>query len=336
MSKLTNIFRKWGIVKSYTKNIELSSLPKKSAPRELIKLQEPTMIEPVNPLVPVIEVKEPMHVETKGLLIAPPVVIFRNVTKKFGEKVAIQDVNFEVADIPNFGEMIAIVGPSGCGKSTILKILAGLEPYFPQTSGDVLIRLDPVTGPGIDRGVVDQKYSLLPNLTVLDNIAFGLKINGVEKRERHEKAMEWVKKIGLEGNEHRFPQELSGGMQQRVSLAATLILHPKIILMDEPFGALDPKNRMRMQEMLVSLWKEIESTIFIVTHDMAEAVYLGDRVFRMESKPGRLVEILQVPRPDVSPEEMRKEKWFFDVVSELSDRVENSREASGRLSALPR
>jgi len=280
---------------------------------------------------PIVEVinKEPK------MLPAAHVVIFENVTKQFGDKVAIKDVSFKVADIPNKGELISIVGPSGCGKSTILKIIAGLQPHFPHTSGSVLVRLSPVSGPGIDRGVVDQKYSLLPHLTVLDNIAFGLMLGGMSKKQRRAQAKEWVSKIGLDGSELKYPHELSGGMQQRVSLAATLIMHPSIILMDEPFGALDPKNRMKMQELLISLWKEIESTVFIVTHSMEEALYLGDRVFRMESNPGRLVEILTVPRPDCSPEEMRKEKWFFDAVSDLTNRVETSKVASGKLAALP-
>jgi len=123
-------------------------------------------------------------------------------------------------------------------------------------------------------------------------------------------------------------------MQQRVSLASTLILEPRILLMDEPFGALDPKTRLKMQELLVQLWKEIEATIFIVTHSMEEAVYLGDRIFRMESDPGRLVEVLEAPRPDVSPEEMRKEVWFSEMVQELLQRVEQSSGVQGELKAL--
>src|SRR5262249_15708219 len=156
-----------------------------------------------------------------------------------------------------------------------------------------------------DRGMVDQKYSLMPHLTVRDNIAFGLMLRGVTQRERQARACDWAKKVGLDGCEDKYPSELSGGMQQRVSIAATLILEPKILLMDEPFGALDPKIRMQMQELLVQLWREQESTVFIVTHSVEEAVYLGDRVLRMIPKPGRLAEVLQLPRPDMSPEAMR-------------------------------
>ena len=271
--------------------------------------------------------KEPL------LLEKPAIITFEHVTKRFGDKIAIKDVSFEIIDLPKTGEMISIVGPSGCGKSTILRIIAGLTPQFPHTEGNVRIMGDVISGYGVDRGLVDQKYSLLPHLTVAENVSFGLKLRGVGRKDRIEKAMTWVKKISLEGSENKFPHELSGGMQQRVSLAATLILEPKILLMDEPFGALDPKTRLKMQELLVGLWKELESTVLLVTHSMEEAVYLGDRVFRMEANPGRLVEILKVPRPDMSPEEMRKKTWFNDIVQDLLHRIETGSDAKGKLKA---
>lgn len=276
--------------------------------------------------------------ETKLLEAFKPEVIvsFREVTKLFEDKIAIKDITFDVVDIPDQGELISIVGPSGCGKSTILRIIAGLEPQFPPTSGKALVMGKDIIGPCRNRGVVDQKYSLLPNLTVVDNISFGLKLQGVKRKERKDRAMEWTKKVGLEGSENKYPHELSGGMQQRVSLASTLILEPQIILMDEPFGALDPKTRLKMQELLVQLWREIEATIFLVTHSMEEAVYLGDRIFRMESNPGRLVEILEAPRPTIPPEEMRKQPWFSEMVSEILERVEKSSGAQGELKALQR
>ncbi len=253
-------------------------------------------------------------------------MVFRNVTKKFGEgadaKVAIEDVSFLVHDLPNMGELIAVVGPSGCGKSTLLRIIAGLSPHFPPTSGEVRVFGKPVQEPGSDRGLVDQKYSLLPHLTVLDNIGFGLKLRGVPKTERRARACEWVKKVGLEGSEMKYPSELSGGMQQRVSIAATLILGPKILLMDEPFGALDPRIRLRMQELLLQLWNEQQGTVFLVTHSVEEAVYLGDRVFVMGAKPGRLLEILQVPRPNESPETARRKPWFINFTQDLLHRLE--------------
>jgi len=176
--------------------------------------------------------------------------------------------------------------------------------------------------PGPDRGLVDQKYSLLPHLRVAENIAFGLKLRGVNRRERLDRAQEWVKKVGLEGFEDKFPSELSGGMQQRVAIAATLILRPRILLMDEPFGALDPGIRLRMQELLIKLWNEQQGTVFLVTHSVEEAVYLGDRVFLMAAKPGRLVEIIKVPRPAEPPEESRRKPWFINFCQGLLRRLE--------------
>ena len=161
----------------------------------------------------------------------------------------------------------------------MLRIIAGLKPHFPATSGEVLVLNKPVSEPGPDRGLVDQKYSMLPHLNVIQNVAFGLKLRGVARSERLDRSDEWIKKVGLEGCEKKFPSELSGGMQQRVAIAATLILQPRILLMDEPFGALDPGIRLRMQELLIQLWNEQQSTVFLVTHSVEEAVYLGDRVF---------------------------------------------------------
>jgi len=270
----------------------------------------------------------------------PELVVFKNVTKKFGEgpqaKVALQDISFVVHDLPNVGELIAVVGPSGCGKSTLLRMLAGLTPHFPQTSGEIIAFGKAIEKPGSDRGMVDQKYSLMPHLSVVENIAFGLMLRGMARRERMEHAHEWIKKVGLEGAESKYPSELSGGMQQRVSIAATLVLGPKILLMDEPFGALDPKIRLNMQELLVQLWKEQQSTVFIVTHSVEEAIYLGDRVFRMAANPGRLVETLEVPRPDEPPEVMRKRPAFQEIVQELLRRLENDAPSGGGLAGSSR
>lgn len=258
---------------------------------------------------------------------APDVVTFTNVTKSFGSgaaaKVAVQDVSFTVEDKPGMGELVTIVGPSGCGKSTVLRIIAGLKPHFPPTTGGVFVQGRAVQQAGPDRGLVDQRYSLLPHLNVVQNIAFGLKLRGMEKDERLAKARAWVKKVGLEGSEWKYPSELSGGMQQRVAIAATLVLGPRILLMDEPFGALDPAIRLRMQELLIALWKEQQATVFLVTHSVEEAVYLGDRVFVMAAKPGRLVEILKVPRPDEPPEQSRRKPWFINFCQELLARLED-------------
>lgn len=261
----------------------------------------------------------------------PDVVVFKNVTKRFGNgadaKVALHDISFAVEDLPNIGELVTIVGPSGCGKSTMLRLIAGLKPHFPPSAGEVHVFGKPVQEAGPDRGLVDQKYSLLPHLTVLDNVAFGLKLRGVGRSERRERAQEWIKKVGLEGCERKYPSELSGGMQQRVAIAATLILQPRILLMDEPFGALDPGIRLRMQELLIQLWSEKEETVFLVTHSVEEAVYLGDRVFLMTANPGRLVEILKVPRPAEPPEEIRRKPWFINFCQALLRRLEEESSA---------
>lgn len=264
--------------------------------------------------------------EAKPSATPPDVVVFKNVHKTFGHgpeaKLALQDICFVVEDAPNVGELVTIVGPSGCGKSTLLRIIAGLKPHFPPSTGEVLVLGKPVKDAGPDRGLVDQKYSLLPHLNVVQNIAFGLKLRGVSRSERMASACEWVNKVGLEGSEKKFPSELSGGMQQRVAIAATLILEPRILLMDEPFGALDPGIRLRMQELLIQLWNERQGTVFLVTHSVEEAVYLGDRVFLMAANPGRLVEVMRVPRPAEPPEEIRRKPWFISFCQNLLRRLE--------------
>jgi NitT/TauT family transport system ATP-binding protein len=265
----------------------------------------------------------------------PELVAFEHVSKKFGgdAKVALQDVSFVVEDLPNVGELVTVVGPSGCGKSTLLRIIAGLPPHFPPTSGQARAFGKPIQVAGPDRGLVDQRYSLLPHLTVLDNIAFGLKLRGVARADRCAQAQEWIKKVGLEGAESRYPNELSGGMQQRVAIAATLILQPRILLMDEPFGALDPRIRLRMQELLIRLWTEQQGTVFLVTHSVEEAVYLGDRVFLMGDKPGRLLEVIRVPRPSEPPEQAKRKKWFIDFSQELLRRLEEETPTASKLQA---
>ncbi len=280
----------------------------------------------------------PEHAKSSPADPVPELVRFDKVTKSFGSgpeaRVAIQEVSFVVHDLPNTGELVAIVGPSGCGKSTVLRIIAALRPHYPPTSGEVKVFGKTIEQPGAERGMVDQKYSLMPHLTVLDNIAFGLRLRGVSAMERRARACEWAKKVGLEGTEGKYPSELSGGMQQRVAIAATLVLEPKILLMDEPFGALDPRIRMQMQALLVELWKEQQSTVFIVTHSVEEAIYLGDRVLRMAASPGRLVETLEVPRPDVPPEVMRTKPWFNELTQELLRRLETDAPASGVLPGI--
>ena len=265
--------------------------------------------------------------------VLPVVVEFHKVKKTFnpGRKnayTAINDVTFKVEDLPDKGEFITVVGPSGCGKSTILRLIAGLGPQHPATEGEVLLFGKPVTGPGADRGMVFQTYTSLDNRTVLDNVAFGLECRGVSRGHRHEQARHWIHRVGLsiKNDQYKYPHELSGGMRQRVAIARTLILKPRIILMDEPFGALDPTTRLHMQDLLIGLWREVEATVFFVTHDITEAVYLGDRCFVLSGAPGTLLKTLQVPRPERPAAQMQREVGFQEMVYELRDTIEQLEE----------
>ncbi|PWT83375.1 MAG: nitrate ABC transporter ATP-binding protein [Blastocatellia bacterium] len=261
----------------------------------------------------------------------PCIVEFRNVTKTFASLTVIRDVTFKVEDTPDRGEFITVLGPSGCGKSTILRLIAGLAPHHPPSEGTVLVAERPVGNPGADRGMVFQDYTSFDNRTVEDNVAFGLECRGVPARQRRELAREWIGKVGLDvkRDARKFPHELSGGMRQRVAIARTLILSPRIILMDEPFGALDPTTRLHMQELLIGLWREAEATVFFVTHSIEEAVYLGDRVYLFSSSPGTLLREITLPRPDRPPKEVQREKAFTDLVFEIRDTMDKL-EASTR------
>jgi NitT/TauT family transport system ATP-binding protein len=253
------------------------------------------------------------------------VVDFRGVTKRFGNLTVIRDVTFSVADVPNKGEFISILGPSGCGKSTVLRLIAGLRPHYPATDGSVLVLGKPVECPGSDRSMVFQDYTSFDNRTVEDNVAFGLECSGMPARQRRELAHEWIAKVGLDvkRDASKFPNELSGGMRQRVAIARTLVLSPRIILMDEPFGALDPTTRLHMQELLVNLWKEAQATVFFVTHSIEEAIYLGDRVYVFSSSPGTIIREMVVPPPTRPPKEMLREHDFVDRVCEIRDVMDN-------------
>jgi ABC-type nitrate/sulfonate/bicarbonate transport system ATPase subunit len=215
-----------------------------------------------------------------------------------GERIdALKDVNLEVEDAfssagRDIGEFRVLLGPSGCGKSTLLRMIAGLDK---PTSGQVLVNGEIVTHPGKDRGMVFQKYTSFPWLTVSDNIAYGMKINGVPEAQRKETVDRLLKSVGLTEFADVYPETLSGGMQQRVAIARTLALRPSVILMDEPFGALDAQTRSDMQQLLLQIWDETACTILFVTHDVEEAVYLADRIFIMSSHPGTIVEDVQVP-----------------------------------------
>ena len=255
----------------------------------------------------------------------PNVVDFKNVTKRFGDLTVVRDVTFSVPDLEKKGEFIAILGPSGCGKSTVLRLIAGLRPHHPPTEGTVLVGAKPVERPGPDRSMVFQDYTSFDNRTVEDNVAFGLECRGVPAKERREHAREWIGKVGLDvkRDARKYPSELSGGMRQRVAIARTLILSPRIILMDEPFGALDPTTRLHMQALLVDLWREAEATVFFVTHSIEEAVYLGDRVYVFSSAPGTILREMEVPGPDRPPKEMQRQPEFLKYVFEIRDLIDN-------------
>jgi NitT/TauT family transport system ATP-binding protein len=263
-------------------------------------------------------------VEGSGPLAAAPppnVVDFRGVTKRFGNVTVIRDVTFTVEDAPNKGEFIAILGPSGCGKSTVLRLIAGLRPHYPASDGTVLVGGKPVLRPGSDRSMVFQDYTSFDNRTVEDNVAFGLECRGVPARERRERAREWIAKVGLDvvRDATKFPSELSGGMRQRVAIARTLILAPRIILMDEPFGALDPTTRLNMQELLVDLWREAQATVFFVTHSIEEALFLGDRIYVFSGAPGTIIHQMLVPPATMPAKEMLREPSFVNRLCEIRD-----------------
>ena len=193
-------------------------------------------------------------------------------------------------------EFITVIGPSGCGKSTFLRIIAGLDDA---TGGEVLLDGKPVSGPGPDRGMVFQGYTLFPWLTVRRNVMFGLEMAGKGKSTAESEAREWLAMVGLEKFENAYPHELSGGMKQRVAIARALAAEPRILIMDEPFGALDAITRCKMQSHLLQIWKKVDVTILFITHDLDEAVYLSDRILVMGTNPGRVVEFIEnpVPRP---------------------------------------
>jgi NitT/TauT family transport system ATP-binding protein len=200
-------------------------------------------------------------------------------------------------------------------------LIAGLPPQHPATSGKTLVLGRPVTGPGADRGMVFQDYTSFDHRTVLENVTFGLECRGMPRRPRYEIGRQWIKHVGLDmdRDQDKYPHELSGGMRQRVAIARTLILQPRIILMDEPFGALDPQTRMHMQDLLISLWREVQATVFFVTHSVDEAVFLGDRVYVMSSCPGTILQELKVEPADRPARLMRKEPRFQETVAHLRD-----------------
>jgi NitT/TauT family transport system ATP-binding protein len=220
----------------------------------------------------------------------------RDVHKEFGvpgkTHVAFERLSLDV----HRREFICIIGPSGCGKSTFIRIVAGLEAC---SGGQILIDGHPVEGPGPDRGMVFQGYTLFPWRTVKQNVMFGLQMRSRDSHAAEIEARQWLEMVGLAKFEHAYPHELSGGMKQRVAIARALANEPRILLMDEPFGALDALTRAKMQSYLLQIWKKIELTVLFITHDLEEACYLADRIVVMGANPGRVLEVIEnpIPRP---------------------------------------
>jgi len=215
-------------------------------------------------------------------------------------------------------EFICVVGASGCGKSTLARIVAGLDEA---SDGEILLDEKPVAGPGPDRGMVFQGYTLFPWLTVRSNVMFGLKMQGKGDTSAQAEARQWLDMVGLSKFEHSYPHELSGGMKQRVAIARALANNPRILIMDEPFAALDAQTRCQMQSYLLQIWKKVDATILFITHDLDEAAYLSDRILVMGANPGRVVEFIEnpVPRPRSDAQFLSPE--FLSLKKRLEERI---------------
>ncbi|MDC7784434.1 ABC transporter ATP-binding protein [Rhodoplanes sp. TEM] len=215
-------------------------------------------------------------------------------------------------------DFITVLGPSGCGKSTLLRIVAGLDR---PTTGRVMLDGREVKGPGADRGMVFQSYTLFPWLTVAENIAFGLAERGMPEKERAEIVADYVQKVGLKGFEHHWPKQLSGGMQQRTAIARALANDPEILLLDEPFGALDTQTRGLMQEMLLAIWEREKKTVMFVTHDIEEAIFLASRVVVMTARPGRIKTEIAVDLPHPRDYHMKTTAAFSELKARLTEEI---------------
>ena len=256
----------------------------------------------------------------RSTMVAPTseVLSVRGVSKRFrsahGDTLALQATDLAVAE----NDFVTILGPSGCGKSTLLRIIAGLE--LP-TSGEVLQDGRRIDGPGADRGMVFQSYTLFPWLTVLENVCFGLRERGLPRAEQVGVARDFIGRVGLAGFERHYPKQLSGGMQQRTALARALANQPRMLLMDEPFGALDHQTRELMQELLLDVWEAERKTVLFVTHDIDEAVFMANRVVVMSARPGRIKLDRPVPLPRPRHYSVKTSPPFAALKAALTDEV---------------
>lgn len=251
----------------------------------------------------------------------PDIIELRGVSQSYdgGARWVIKDLNLLVEDKPGVGQFVVILGVSGCGKSTILRYICGLQE---PTVGQVLIRGKP-RDDATRVGMVFQQYSSFPWLSVLDNVALGLKYKGISQKERTEKAMEMIKVVGLDGHQDKFAKypTLSGGQLQRVAIARSLVADPEILLMDEPFGALDINTRLKMQDLLCEIWSKLQTTVVFVTHDIPEAVYLADEIHIMRANPACIVERIVVPLPVERGREIKRTPEFAELVRTIEDKM---------------
>jgi ABC-type nitrate/sulfonate/bicarbonate transport system ATPase subunit len=237
---------------------------------------------------------------------------------------AVRDVSFDIDDKPGHGEIVVFLGPSGCGKSTILKSVAGL---LPPTAGEVLLDGQPVLDVGRDRGMVFQAYTSFGWMTVRDNVEYGLRLQGVARAERRAQSDKYLKEVGLFDFAGHYPKQLSGGMKQRVAIARTLINRPRVVLMDEPFGALDPQTRWGMQGLLLDVSRTEDNTTLFVTHDISEAVYLADTVYVLSSRPARILHRVEVPFFGAREISLQSSAEFRRVEQQLLDLLYTPRPA---------
>jgi len=255
----------------------------------------------------------------------PVALEVKNLYKTFdtpeGEITALKDVNFKAYR----REFTCVIGPSGCGKSTLVRILSGLESY---TSGQVLLNGEQVKGPGPDRGMVFQGYTLFPWLSVKRNVMFGLLEAGQSRTSAEEQAMQWIDLVGLSKFANSYPHQLSGGMKQRVAIARALANQPKILLMDEPFGALDPQTRGKMQDHLMEIWQNIDITVVFITHDLEEAIYLADRILVLKAHPGEVNELIEVPVPQPRSEGQLLSPEFLATKQRLEELIHPADEST--------
>lgn len=259
---------------------------------------------------------------------APPKLRVQNLSvsyidRKGNRTEAVRDVSFDVYDKPDSGEIIVFLGPSGCGKSTILKAVAGL---LPPTEGEVLVDGKPVTDVGRDRGMVFQAYTSFGWLTVRQNVEYGLKLRGVPKSDRRQVSDKILRSVGLADFAGRYPKDLSGGMKQRVAIARTLVNNPRVVLMDEPFGALDPQTRWGMQSLLLDVSRAENNTILFVTHDVSEAVYVADTIYVLSSRPARILHQVDVPSFPVRDIALKSATEFRAVEKQLLDLIYTPRD----------